>query len=83
MILFHTPGRTSSVQTGLVLSVWRGVKAPKLICGDVPINCVVAFRAVQLDLQIPPEEGVESKHYKSRSQERVDSKHYPLSLLHH
>ncbi|CAK9041580.1 unnamed protein product, partial [Durusdinium trenchii] len=48
---------TSSVQTGLVLSVWRGVKAPKLICGDVPINCVVAFRAVQLDLQIPPEEG--------------------------
>ncbi|CAK9028884.1 unnamed protein product [Durusdinium trenchii] len=60
IVLFHTPSRTSSVETGMILSVWRGVKMPKLICGDTPINSVVAFRAVQLQLESASEERLES-----------------------
>lgn len=33
---------------------------PKLICGDTPINSVVAFRAVQLQLESASEERLES-----------------------
>ena len=35
-------------KVGLVLSVWKGVKVPKVISGPCHINCCNAFRAVTM-----------------------------------
>ena len=35
---------------GLVLSVWRGVKSPKVYSGSTHVNSCVAFRVVVLDM---------------------------------
>ena len=34
----------------MVLSAWRGIKAPKLNAGDTPINSCVGFRVIELEL---------------------------------
>lgn len=57
IVMFHTPAKKSSVELGLVTSVWKGVKAPKLHSAPTPINNAVAFRALQLTAQSPDEAG--------------------------
>lgn len=49
MILFHVP-QTSEVDIGMVITVWKGVKKPKVHPGEVPINSVAAFRAVVMEM---------------------------------
>ena len=53
VVLMKLPGHsgTSSAvaQIGMVLTVWKGVKAPKPCSSEVPINGCVAFRAVCLE----------------------------------
>ena len=51
VILFNTPSKHSELQVGLVLSVWKGVKAPRLYSGETPIDSCVAFRAVELSME--------------------------------
>ena len=43
MVLFHTPTKKITVELGLVISVFKGVKAPKLHPGDVPISSCSAL----------------------------------------
>ena len=43
------PSRVSKM--GLVISVWRGIKAPKLFSGSTNVSSCVAFRVVVLDME--------------------------------
>ena len=38
MVIFHTPSRTACVAIGMVVSVWRGLKQPKLYAGETPVG---------------------------------------------
>lgn len=52
-VLFQLAGAkgNSGVELGVIVSVWRGIKAPKVYAGEVHVNSCPAFRAVALDLQ--------------------------------
>ena len=52
IILFQLPNRDvdGGLELGMVMSIWKGVRNPRLITGDSPINSVVAFRAVALEM---------------------------------
>ena len=45
----------------MILTVWKGVKAPKPHSGEVPVASCVAFRAVQLTLE--KEDGPATRWY--------------------
>lgn len=49
IVLFCLPSSSQSVDVGMVLSVWRGVKASKLVSSGCPIDNCSAFRVVTLD----------------------------------
>ncbi|CAK9080136.1 unnamed protein product, partial [Durusdinium trenchii] len=49
VVLFHTPSAASEIEIGLVLSCWRGVKAPKMHASEIRIDSCSAFRAVVLN----------------------------------
>ena len=49
VVLFHVPNAENRIEIGFVLSVWKGVKAPKLHTDPCPIDSVSAFRALTLD----------------------------------
>ena len=51
MVLFHVPSPDGHIELGFVLSVWKGIKAPKLHHEEVPIESCPAFRVLQLDLK--------------------------------
>lgn len=59
VVLFIAPGHEGMVELGLVTSVWRGVKAPKLYSGETPVNSVYAFRVLQLEIVLESEESDE------------------------
>ena len=50
VVLYHMPGPTAQICLGLVLSIWRRRKAPKLCSPEVPIKCCFAWRVTQLKL---------------------------------
>ena len=50
MVLFQVPGKCYVPEVGLVTSVWKGCKAPKMISSEVPIAACFAFRAMILDI---------------------------------
>lgn len=49
MVLFQIPNGSGGVEMGFVLSIWKGVKSPKLISTSCNVNSIMAFRAVTLD----------------------------------
>ena len=51
-VLFQLPERHahSSVELGLVLSIFKGIKAPKVFSGEASVKSIMAFRAVGLDM---------------------------------
>ena len=54
IVIFHLPatGPNSDphLEIGMILSVWKGIKAPKLCAGECHVNSCTAFRAVSLDI---------------------------------
>ena len=52
IVLFQLPERHahSSVELGLVLSIFKGIKAPKVFSGEASAKSIMAFRAVGLDM---------------------------------
>ena len=68
MVLFQLPGAVGSdnqfVEMGLVVSVWRGIKVPKLYTGAVNVNSCVAFRVISLDMDPSKEESRNTNSYK-------------------
>ena len=52
MVLFQVPAghQNSGIEMGMILTCWRGVKAPKIFSGPVNVNACVAFRAVALEV---------------------------------
>eukprot|EP00435_Cladocopium_sp_Y103_P053525 s768_g17.t1 len=51
VVVFHTPRRKDSyLDIGMVLSVWKGIKQPRLYSGETPINSCTAFRVLSLEL---------------------------------
>ena len=58
VVLFALPNQDpkGGVELGLILTVWKGVKAPKQQSGECSINSCVAFRAVCLDPCEPHQE---------------------------
>lgn len=51
VVLFIAPGHDANlVEVGLVTSIWRGVKAPRLYSGETPLNSIFAFRVLQLEI---------------------------------
>jgi hypothetical protein len=38
------------LEIGLILSVWKGIKSPKVVASDCHVNSCMAFRAISLDL---------------------------------
>lgn len=53
MVLYHLPGKVTKLAVGLVLSLWRGVKQPKLTSPDVPLKNCFAARVVKLAKKDP------------------------------
>ena len=52
VVLFQLPeGKDhAGIELGFVVSVWKGVKAPKLSSGPTNVNSCVSFRAVAMDM---------------------------------
>lgn len=52
VILFTLPssGEVPPVELGMILTVWRGVKAPTPFAGAVNVASSVAFRVLQLEI---------------------------------
>lgn len=54
MIVFHLPTAAPDgkhhLEVGMVVSVWKGVKKPRLHSAESHINSVVAFRAISLNI---------------------------------
>ena len=51
MVLFISPCRGQGIQLGMVISVFKGAKAPKLHPSDVPISSCIGFRVLQLEME--------------------------------
>ena len=54
MVVFHLPSsaadKVPDLEIGLVLSVWKGIKSPKVVASDCHVNSCMTFRAISLDL---------------------------------
>jgi len=52
VVLFQLPNRDlhGGVELGLILSVWKGIKNPRLHAGETAVNSVMAFRCVCLSM---------------------------------
>ncbi len=53
VVVFHLAGDGSgepTLELGLVISVWKGIKSPKLVATECHVNSCMAFRAVSLDI---------------------------------
>ena len=61
VVLFQAPAgtREEGVEVGMILSIWRGIKKPKVYANSCSINACWAFRAVVLDME---EESPDSWH---------------------
>ena len=51
IVLFQLPERHahSSVELGLVLSIFKGIKAPKVFSGEASVNSIMAYSFTCLD----------------------------------
>lgn len=49
-IVFIRPSSEPAMLVGMVLTVWKGQKHPRMFAGEVPISCVSAMRVVELQL---------------------------------
>ena len=49
MILFKTPGVKQSIEIGMIMTLWKGLRKPKQFSGEVAVNSVVAFRVIALE----------------------------------
>eukprot|EP00438_Fugacium_kawagutii_P012511 Skav212719 [mRNA] locus=scaffold113:730213:738201:- [translate_table: standard] len=47
-VLFQVPSAYAAIEVGMIVSVWRGVRKPRLAVSEVPIDGVSAFRVLQL-----------------------------------
>ena len=52
MVLFQLPNQDADggIELGLILSVWKGIKNPRLHSGETAVNSVMAFRCVCLSM---------------------------------
>ena len=52
VVLFQLPNNTAkgAIELGMILSVWRGVKQPRVFSGPVHVNSCIAFRALALSM---------------------------------
>lgn len=50
IVLFCTPGKNPMIEVGMIVSAWKGLKAPRLHASPVPVQSCVAFRALRLEL---------------------------------
>ena len=48
VVLFHKPSKVGGIDLGLVMTIWKGVKAPRQCTSEVAIASCPAFRAVCL-----------------------------------
>ena len=56
VVLFQPPVRaptSSGVDIGMIISIWKGVKQPKLHASGTPVESVSAFRVLVLGMQDP------------------------------
>lgn len=51
VVLFHVPTKENNIEVGFVLSVWKGIKNPKLNTEATPIDQCSAFRVLVLDIK--------------------------------
>ena len=55
MVVFFLPSSGNEkepvLEIGLVMSVWKGIKFPKVTAGDCHVNSCMAFRAVSLQME--------------------------------
>lgn len=58
VIIFQKPGAAEKVglETGLVLTVWKGQRSPKQHSEQTPITSCAAFRVLILDVSDPNQE---------------------------
>ena len=51
MVLFQLPNSNANggVELGMVVSVWRGLKNPRLFSGSINVTGCVAFRVIALE----------------------------------
>lgn len=54
IVLYHQPNSKGTLGIGMVMSVWKGVKAPKMVSGETPIDSCSAFRVVVLEKATAP-----------------------------
>ena len=52
VVLFNLPNSTDGrgIEIGLVISCWRGIKAPRIFSAPTQVNSCSAFRVVTLDM---------------------------------
>ena len=53
VVLYHVPGGKSGapgLDVGVVTSVWKGIKAPRVVSDAVHVNSCSAFRVIALSL---------------------------------
>lgn len=54
VVVFHLPSqgdnRPAQLDIGLIVSIWKGVKDPKIYSGEVPVSGCMAFRALSLEM---------------------------------
>lgn len=50
IVLFCTPCKKPVIEVGMVVSVWKGLRAPRLHASAVPVGSCLAFRALRLDM---------------------------------
>ena len=41
------------LEIGLVMSIWKGIKSPKVVPGECHVNSCTAFRVISLDIEDP------------------------------
>lgn len=63
MILFHTPCKNPYIDVGMLVGQWKGVKKPKMVSSELPINSVIAMRVLSLE---PRDHGQNPIHWTCR-----------------
>ena len=55
MVVFILPSCANDkdpvLEIGLVMSVWKGIKDPKVVATDCHVNSCMAFRAISLQME--------------------------------
>ncbi len=56
VVLFQVPSEKekSGIEIGLVTTIWKGVRNPKIVTSEISINACWAFRVVVLGVEMNP-----------------------------